>query len=82
MRISVCTPDGDDVASLTVRPWFDMVEDLQAQVFASDTPSQRQQLLFGNKRLQNDGSFLAQHGVVAGATVHLVSELVSLRVCE
>ena len=76
-RIFVRTPDGDDVASLTVRPWFDMVADLQAQVFASDTPSQRQQLLFGNKRLQNDGSFLAQHGVVAGATVHLVSELVS-----
>ena len=74
VRISVCTPDGDDVASLTVRPWFDMVADIEAQVFASDTPSQRQQLFSGSKLLQDDGSVLAQHGVVAEATVHLVSE--------
>ena len=74
VRISVCTPDGDAVASLTVRPWFDMVADIQAQVFASDTPSQRQQLFLGSKRLQDDGSVLAQHGVIAGVTVHLVSK--------
>ena len=74
MRIFVSTSDGEDVISLIVRPWFDMVVDIEAQVFASDTPSQRQQLFLGSKRLQDDGSVLAQHGVIAEVTVHLVSK--------
>ena len=74
MRIFISTPDGDEVVSLTVRPWFDMLADIQARVFANDTPSQRQQLFLGSKRLQDDGSVLAQHGVIAEVTVHLVSK--------
>ena len=66
------------MVSLTVRPWFDMVEDLQAKAFAADTPEQRQQLFFDGKQLQEDGRVLAQHGVVAGTTVQLVSARVSV----
>ena len=61
------------MASLTVRPWFDTVGDLQAQAFATDTPWQRQQLLLGDKPLQDNGLVLAQHGVVAECTIQLVS---------
>ena len=64
---------GDALTTLTVRPWFDTVEDLQVQAFASDTPSQRQQLILDSKRLQDDGRVLALHGVVAECTVQLVS---------
>ena len=56
-----------------VRPWFDTVEDLQAQAFASDTPSQRQQLVLAGKRLKDDGRVLALHGVVAECIIQLVS---------
>ena len=59
-----------------MRPWFDMVEDLQVQVFDKDTPSQRQRLIFGvgpSNRLKDDGRVLAMHGVVAESTVQLVS---------
>ena len=59
--------------SLTIRPWFDTVGELQAQAFATDTPSQRQQLFLGDKLLQDDGRVLAQHGVVAETTIQLVS---------
>ena len=61
------------MTSLMVRPWFDMVTDLQAQAFAIDTPSQRQQLFCDGKRLQDDGRVLALHGVVAASTIPLVS---------
>ena len=64
---------GDTLTTLTVRPWLDTVEDLQAQAFASDTPSQRQQLVLDGKRLKDDGRVLALHGVVAECTVQLVS---------
>ena len=63
---------GDALTTITVRPWFDTVEDLQAKAFASDTPSQRQQLLLDGKRLQDDGRVLALHGVVAECTIQLV----------
>ena len=61
------------MTSLTVRPWLDAVTDLQAQAFVTDTPSQRQQLFMGDKRLKEDGRVLAQHGVVAESTIQLVS---------
>ena len=64
---------GDALTTLTVRLWLDTVEDLQAQAFASDTPSQRQQLVLDGKRLQDDGRVLALHGVVAECTIQLVS---------
>ena len=57
--------EGGASTSLTVRPWFDTVADLQAQAFAIDIPSQRQQLFLDGKRLQDDGRALALHGVVA-----------------
>ena len=62
------------MTSLTVRPWFDIVNDLQSQAFAIDTPSQRQQLLLDGKRLKEDGRVLAQHGVVEECTIQLVSQ--------
>ncbi len=61
------------MASITVRPWFDTLEDLQAQIFASDMPSQRQLCFVDGKQLKDDGSVLAQHGVVAETTIKLVS---------
>ena len=42
-----------------MRPWLNTVEDLQAQAFATDTPSQRQQLILDGKRLKDDGRVLA-----------------------
>ena len=69
---------GDALTTLTVRLWLDTVEDLQAQAFASDTPSQRQQLFLDGKRLQDDGRVLVQHGVVAECTIQLVSARVSV----
>ena len=62
------------MTSLTVRPWFDTVEDLQSQAFAIDTPSQRQQLVLDGKRLTEDGRVLAQHGLVEECTIQLVSQ--------
>ena len=56
-----------------MRPWFDTVEDLQAQTFAADKPPQRQQLVLDGKRLKDDGRVLALHHVVAECTVQLVS---------
>ena len=61
------------MTSLTVRPWFDCVKDLQAQVSCADTPSQRQQLFFRGEQLQEDGRVLALHGVIAECTIQLVS---------
>ena len=66
------------MVSLSVRPWFESVEDLQAKAFAADTPEQRQQLFLDGKQLQEDGRVLAQHGVVAETTVQLVSARVSV----
>ena len=77
MQIYLSHKGGDAVVSLTVRPWFDMVEDLQAKAFAADTPEQRQQLFFDGKQLQDDGRVLAQHGVVAETTIQLVSQCTS-----
>ena len=65
--------DGEATSPFTVRPWFDTIEDLQAQAFATDKPSQRQQLILDGKRLKDDGRVLALHGVVAECTVQLVS---------
>ena len=73
VRIFIATTDGDAVTSLTVRPWFDWVKDLQAQVCTADTPSQRQQLFFRGEQLQEDGRVLALHGVIAECTIQLVS---------
>ena len=67
------------MTSLSVRPWLDEIRILQTQVFSIDTPSQRQQLFLGDKQLEDDGRVLAQHGVVAESTIHLVS-VVELRV--
>ena len=64
--------DGGASTSLTVRPWFDTVADLQSQAFAIDAPSQRQQLRLDGNLLQDDGCVLAQHGVVAECTMQLV----------
>ena len=64
--------DGGASTSLTVRPWFDTVADLQAQAFAVDTPAQRQQLRLDDNLLQDDARVLAQHGVVAECTIQLV----------
>ena len=61
------------MASLTVRPWFDMVEDLREKAFVTDTPEQRQQLFLDGKQLQDDGRVLAEHGIVAETTIQLVS---------
>ena len=72
-RIHLTTTDGGAVTSVTVRPWLDMVTDLQAQVFAVDTPSQRQQLFFRGDQLQEDGRVLALHGMIAECTIQLVS---------
>ena len=69
---------GDALTTITVRPWFDTVEDLQAQAFASDTPSQRQQLILDGRRLKDDGRVLALHGVVEECTIQLVSTWASL----
>ena len=77
MKINISQEGRDDVASLTVRPWFDSVEDLEAKAFAADTPEQRQQLLFNGKPLYEDGRVLAQHGVVAKTTIQLVSQYTS-----
>ena len=60
------------MTSLMVRPWFDTVADLQAQAFAIDIPSQRQQLRLYGTLLQDDGRVLAQHGVVAECSMQLV----------
>ena len=65
--------DGEATSPFTVRPWFDTVEDLQAQAFATDKPSQRQQLILDGKRLKDDGRVLTLYGVVAECTVQLVS---------
>ena len=73
VRICIATTDGGAVTSLTVRPWFDTVTGLQSLVSSADTPSQRQQLFFRGDRLQEDGRVLAQHGVIAGCTINLVS---------
>ena len=73
VRIRVSTANDDGLRSITVRPWFDMVTDLEAQTFAKDTPAQRQQLILDGKRLKDDGRVLALHGVVAECTVQLVS---------
>ena len=73
MQISLSQNGGDAAVSLTVRPWFESVEDLQAKAFAADTPEQRQQLFLDGKQLQEDGRVLAQHGVVAQTIVQLVS---------
>ena len=72
-RINVSTIEGGAVTSLTVRPWLDTVNNLQARVFATGTPSQRQQLFVRGERLQDDGRVLAQLGVNTGCTIHLVS---------
>ncbi len=64
--------DGGASTTLTVRPWFDTVADLQAQAFAIDIPSQRQQLRLDGNLLQDDGRVLAQHGVVAECSMQLV----------
>ena len=55
-----------------MRPWFDMVTDLEAQTFAKDTPPQRQQLILDGKRLKDDGRVLALRGVEAECTIQLV----------
>ena len=73
VQIFLSANDGDTIVSLTVRPWFDMVEDLQAKAFAADTPEQRQQLFLDGKQLQDNGRVLAQHGIVAETTIQLVS---------
>ena len=75
MQIYLSAKSGDAVTSLTVRPWFESVEDLQLKAFAADTPGQRQQLFLDGKQLQEDGRVLAQHGIVAGTTIQLVSRL-------
>ena len=80
VRIYIAATDGDSVTSITVRPWFDGVKDLQAQVFAADTPSQRQQLFFRDDQLQEDGRVLAKHGVIPDCTIQLVSAVIS--VCQ
>ena len=77
MQIHVSPKGGGAAVVLTVRPWFDTVEDLQAKAFASDTPEQRQQLFLDGKQLQEDGRVLAQHGVVAETTIQLVSQCTS-----
>ena len=64
--------DGGASSSLTVRPWFDTIADLQAQAFAVDIPSRRQQLSLGGNLLQDDGRVLAQHGVMAECSMQLV----------
>ena len=63
---------GDALTTITVRPWFDTVEDLQTRAFASDIPSQRQQLILDGKRLTDDGRVLALRGVEAECTIQLV----------
>ena len=73
VEISVGTTGGDDVVFLNVRPWYDLVQDLQSQAFGSEAPSHRQQLLLDGKRMKEDGRVLAQHGVLAGSAVILVS---------
>ena len=75
VRIHASTANDDDLRSITVRPWFDMVTDLEAQTFAKDTPPQRQQLILDGKRLKDDGRVLALHGVVAECTIQLVSRM-------
>ena len=73
MQIYLSQKGGDAVVSLTVRPWFDMVEDLREKAFVTDTPEQRQQLFLDGKQLQDDGRVLAEHGIVAETTIQLVS---------
>ena len=72
-KIDIVTIKGDDVASLSVRPWFDTLKEFQVQAFAADTPSRRQQLLLDGKRLKDDRRVLELHGVVAECTIELVS---------
>ena len=72
-RIYVAPIDGGALTTLTVRLWLDTIEDLQAQAFVSDTPSQRQQLVLDGNRLKDDGRVLALHGVVSECTIQLVS---------
>ena len=71
--IHVSTSEEDAVVSLTVRPWFHVVGDLESLAFAADTPAQRQQLFLKGTRLQDDARVLAYHGVAEGATIQLVS---------
>ena len=73
---------GDALTTITVRPWFDTVEDLQAKAFASDIPSQRQQLILDGKRLTDDGRVLALRGVEAECTIQLVCVCVCVCVCK
>ena len=79
VRINVSPFDSEILITtgITLRPWFNTVEDLKAQAFASDILSQRQQLLLDGMPLQDDGRVLALHGVVAECTIHLVSVCVS-----
>ena len=72
-RVYVSTNNGSVVNSVIVRPWFDMVTDLQAKVFATGTPSQRQQLFCGEGRLHDDGRVIALQGVTSESTIQLVS---------
>merc|ERR1719201_1799035 len=71
-RVHVSLSDGEATSTFTVRPWFDTIEALQAQTFATDTPSQRQQLVLDGKRLKDDGCVLALHGVVEECTIQVV----------
>ena len=73
VQIYITSSDGA-VTSLTVRPWFDSVKDLRAQVLHTDAPPQRQQLFFQGNQLHSDGRVLAQHGVIAECTINLVSD--------
>ena len=57
-----------------MRLWTDDVASLEDKVFVADTPRQRQRIWFAGSRLQDDGRVLAQYGLVAECTVHLVSE--------
>ena len=71
--ISITTPDGAAVATISAQPTVDTVYHICARISeATQIPMQRQQLLFAGRELQRDARTLAEHGVVGEGTLHLV----------
>ena len=62
------------MATLSVQLNMDTVHQLCTRIYeTTKTPVQRQQLLLAGRELQRDGRTLAEHGVAAESTLHLVT---------
>ena len=62
------------MATLSVQLNMDTIHQLCTRIYeTTKTPVQRQQLLLAGRELQRDGRTLAEHGVAAESTLHLVT---------